>query len=65
MATFSKKHYIRLADVFLTSKPHRSKLYEVLQWQRDLDTLAAMFEQDNPAFDKSKFFDAAGFKGGV
>jgi len=64
----SKKHYIKIARVLNGLKPVKTDLESVNcygmrlnQWDKLVERIAEIFEEDNPRFDKIKFYKACSY----
>jgi hypothetical protein len=58
----TKKHYEAIAKALKTHKPHENWLNKHTQYELMVCDLAAYFAQDNPRFDKYKFYEACGIE---
>lgn len=61
MATFSKRHYEKLAEALCNAKP-TIDYFKQQEWSRITGHIAAMLASDNPKFDLERFAERASWK---
>ena len=64
----SKKDYIKFAKVLSELKPVKTDIesvrcygLRVSQWDKLVERIADIFQNDNPRFNKNRFFKACGY----
>jgi len=60
---FAKRHYEALASALAASRPSSlddksKRIVKVLEWELTVSKIISMLEQDNPAFNASRFQEA-------
>ena len=58
----TRQDYVRIAAALASTKPpfSNSPVYDarIVQWVTDRAAIADVFEQDNPLFDRARFYEA-------
>jgi len=59
MVTFTKQHYVAIADLFkeIRSFARHQKIYPADYFERQVDKFDNMFKEDNPRYESDKFRD--------
>ena len=57
----TRKDYTAFAAELIEIKPPKRKRSAYLQWETCVRRVAHVFADDNPRFDRERFYDAAGF----